>query len=103
MVGKFVTNVTKRDTFVTSGNIAEVFGDTAWRMVLQVFSSFGDGLTYPQRFIEDPEMGLANGSSVFGHGSSNQRTHRQPADTLSEGGGSLGHSDTLALNMVLEA
>jgi len=83
------------------GNIAEVFGDTAWRMVLPVFSSFGDGLTYPQRFIEDPEMGLTNGSSVFGHGSANQRTHREPiADTLSEGGGSLGHSDTLALNMV---
>ena len=85
--------------FVTSGNIAEVFGDTAWKMVLPVFSSFGDGLTYPQRFIEDPEMGLANGGSVFGHGSANQRTHREPAaDTLS--GGSLGHSDTLALNMV---
>ena len=66
-----------------------------------MFSSFGDGLTYPQRFIEDPEMGLTNGSSVFGHGSANQRTHREPiADTLSEGGGSLGHSDTLALNMV---
>ena len=87
-------------TFVTSGNIAEVFGDTAWKMVLPVFSSFGDGLTYPQRFIEDPEMGLANGSSVFG-GAANQRTHREPAaDTLSEGGASLGHSDTLALNMV---
>ena len=87
--------------FVTSGNIAEVFGDTAWKMVLPVFSSFGDGLTYPQRFIEDPEMGPANGGSVFGPGSANQRTHREPAaDTLSEGGGSLGHSDTLALNMV---
>lgn len=78
-----------------------MFGDTAWKMVLPVFSSFGDGLTYPQRFIEDPEMGLTNGGSVFGHGSANQRTHREPiADTLSEGGGSLGHSDTLALNMV---
>lgn len=43
------------------GNVAEVFGDTWWRMPLPVFSSFGDGLTYPQRFIEDPEMGLSNG------------------------------------------
>jgi len=43
------------------GNIAEVFGDICWKMALPVFSSFGDGLTYPQRFVEDPEMGLNNG------------------------------------------
>ena len=39
------------------GNLAEVFGDTWWRMILPVFSSFGDGLTFPQRFSEDPELG----------------------------------------------
>jgi len=43
------------------GNLAEVFGDPGWRMFVPVFSSFGDGITYPQRFTEDPEMGLANG------------------------------------------
>jgi len=42
------------------GNISEVFGDTWWRMALPVFSSFGDGLTFPQRFTEDPELGLAH-------------------------------------------
>ena len=39
------------------GNLAEVFGDTWWRMFIPVFSSFGDGLTFPQRFSEDPELG----------------------------------------------
>jgi len=39
------------------GNLAEVFGDICWRMFLPVFSSFGDGLTFPQRFSEDPELG----------------------------------------------
>ena len=39
------------------GNLTEVFGDTWWRMFLPVFSSFGDGLTFPQRFSEDPELG----------------------------------------------
>merc|ERR1712098_675740 len=53
------------------GNIAEVFGDICWKMALPVFSSFGDGLTYPQRFVEDPEMGLSNG--VHNSNSSNVR------------------------------
>jgi len=38
-------------------NFAEVFGDSWWRAVLPVFSSFGDGLSFPQRFTEDPELG----------------------------------------------
>ena len=58
------------------GNIAEVFGDICWKMALPVFSSFGDGLTYPQRFVEDPEMGLNNGL----HNS----TSRQPDLTSSQ-------------------
>lgn len=42
------------------GNISEVFGDTWWKMALPIFSSFGDGLTFPQRFTEDPELGVGN-------------------------------------------
>ena len=68
-----------------AGNIAEVFGDTAWRMALPVFSSFGDGLTYPQRFIEDPELGLGNAHA-----------HRQACDTLSTRGGSTAALNTVA-------
>jgi len=39
------------------GNLTEVFGDSWWKMGLPIFSSFGDGLTFPQRFSEDPELG----------------------------------------------
>ena len=42
------------------GNISEVFGDTWWRMAVPIFSSFGDGLTFPQRSTEDPELGVTN-------------------------------------------
>lgn len=50
------------------GNISEVFGDSWWQMVLPVFSSFGDGLTFPQRFTEDPELGTGpNRQEDFSH------------------------------------
>lgn len=67
------------------GNIAEVL-ETSLESGASVLR-FGDGLPTPSD-IEDPEMGLTNGSSVFGHtGLANQRTHRsQMVDTLSERG-----------------
>ena len=43
-----------------AGNITEVFGDKGWLMVLPMFSSLGDGLTFPQRFPEDVELGQSN-------------------------------------------
>jgi len=39
-----------------SGNLQEVFGDDWKKLALPIFSSLGDGLTYPQRFT-DLEMG----------------------------------------------
>jgi len=45
-------------------NLAEVFGDDWWKFALPVFTSFGDGLTFPQRFSEDPEMGYGGGQQV---------------------------------------
>ena len=30
------------------GNLAEVFGEDWWSLLLPVYSSFGDGLTFPQ-------------------------------------------------------
>jgi len=47
------------------GNLSEVFGDECWSLLLPVFSSFGDGLTFPQRFSDDAEMG---GCSISGNG-----------------------------------
>ena len=45
-----------------------MFGDSWWRMALPVFSSFGDGLTFPQRFTEDPELGIGpNRQGDFSH------------------------------------
>jgi len=41
------------------GNLAEVFGDEWWSFCFPVFSSFGDGLTFPQRLSEDAELGLS--------------------------------------------
>jgi hypothetical protein len=38
------------------GNLQEVFGDNWKTLLLPMFTSMGDGLTYPQRF-QDPEMG----------------------------------------------
>jgi len=43
------------------GNLSQVFGEECWSLLLPVYSSFGDGLTFPQRFSEDVEMG---GSAV---------------------------------------
>lgn len=42
-------------------NLAEVFGDEVWSLLLPVFSSFGDGLTFPQRFSDDAELGCGPG------------------------------------------
>jgi len=42
------------------GNLSEVFGDDCWSLLLPVFSSFGDGLTFPQRFSDDLETGNCN-------------------------------------------
>lgn len=39
------------------GNLAEVFGEDWWTLLLPVYSSFGDGLTFPQRFSDDAEAG----------------------------------------------
>jgi len=39
------------------GNLWQVFGSEGWSLFLPVFSSVGDGLTFPQRFSEDVEMG----------------------------------------------
>jgi len=61
------------------GNIAEVFGDDWWRVPLPVFSSFGDGLTYPQRFPEDAEVGYGVGSTT-GNGTTRQAAHTQDPD-----------------------
>jgi len=44
-------------------NLAEVFGDEWWSLCLPVFSSFGDGLTFPQRLSDDAELGLSTTSS----------------------------------------
>jgi len=41
------------------GNLAEVFGDEWWSFCFPVFSSFGDGLTFPQRLSDDAELGLS--------------------------------------------
>ena len=59
------------------GNFAEVFGDECWKWPLPIFSSFGDGLTYPQRFIEDPEMGLTSANN-----SHRQEDHRHSKDSV---------------------
>ena len=39
-------------------NLQEVFGDNRWTWFLPVFTSFGDGITYPQRNQLDEEAGL---------------------------------------------
>jgi len=38
-------------------NFCEVFGEDWWSLCLPVFTSYGDGLTFPQRFSDDAEMG----------------------------------------------
>ena len=45
-------------------NLAEVFGDEVWSLLLPVFSSFGDGLTFPQRFSDDAELGCGPGTNL---------------------------------------
>merc|ERR1719228_3037853 len=49
-------------------NLAEVFGDEWWSLCLPVFSSFGDGLTFPQRLSDDAELGLSSTSSHLRQG-----------------------------------
>lgn len=43
-------------------NFQEVFGDNKWTWFLPVFSSFGDGIVFPQRNQSDEEAGLLVGS-----------------------------------------
>jgi len=44
-----------------SGNICEVFGEPSLLMLLPVFTSLGDGLTFPIIFPEDAELGQGQG------------------------------------------
>lgn len=55
--GKYLAHCCCQYSYPPSLLSAEVFGDSWWRAVLPVFSSFGDGLSFPQRFTEDPELG----------------------------------------------
>ncbi|KAM7290859.1 palmitoyltransferase ZDHHC20-B isoform X3 [Ixodes scapularis] len=41
-------------------NVAEVFGDNKRLWVLPVFSSLGDGVTFPQRIVDEDTDGLLN-------------------------------------------
>jgi len=43
-----------------AGNITEVFGENGCMMFLPMFSSLGDGISFPQRFTEDVELGQSN-------------------------------------------
>jgi len=57
----------KKGFYLGKGNnFQEVFGDTRWMYFLPVFSSFGDGVTFPQRGHvpdDDPEAGIPPGGA----------------------------------------
>ncbi len=49
--------------FFSPSNLQEVFGDSKVLWFLPMFSSFGDGVAYPQRGQLDEEAGLLGGQS----------------------------------------
>ena len=46
--------------------LQEVFGDNKWLWFVPVFTSFGDGVSYPQRNQLDEEAGLLEGTPPSG-------------------------------------
>ena len=59
-------------------NIQEIFGDNKFKWFLPIFTSFGDGVIYPQRHHLDEEAGLLESNNGLASDPSPNTEERMP-------------------------
>ncbi len=77
----------------------EVFGDNQLFWFLPVFSSFGDGVSFPQRGQLDEEAGLLEGQSPTNAAGTTSSSSSPAAVTSTESELAVANGEFVAVNM----